>query len=115
MAQRTIVTMTDDLDGSVATETVSFGLDGAGFEIDLTAAHAEELREVLGQFVAHARTAGGTGGPRRRRQAARPAASAHGELDSKAVRTWAAEQGIAVSARGRLKADVLEQYLAATA
>ncbi len=115
MAQRTILTMTDDLDGSVATETVSFGLDGVGYEIDLTAEHAEDLREVLAWFVSHARTVSGTGRARRRRQATGPTASTPTEVDAKAVRTWAAEQGIAVSARGRLRADVLEQYQAATA
>lgn len=29
MAQRTLITLTDDIDGSEASETVVFGLDGA--------------------------------------------------------------------------------------
>ena len=37
MGQQVIVTVTDDLDGSAADETVRFGLDGAGYEIDLSA------------------------------------------------------------------------------
>lgn len=35
------------------------------------------------------------------------------EVDAKAVRAWAHEHGVPVSARGRVSAAVVEQYLAA--
>lgn len=36
MAQRMLVEMVDDIDGGEASQTVSFGLDGVSFEIDLS-------------------------------------------------------------------------------
>lgn len=40
MAQKTVVILSDDLDGSDANETITFGLDGSEYEIDLNEAHA---------------------------------------------------------------------------
>lgn len=42
-----------------------------------------------------------------------PPSSAVMEADPAAVRAWAATVGIEVSAKGRLKADVVERFLAA--
>jgi len=114
VAQRTITTLIDDVDGSEAAETVSFGLDGTAYEIDLSEAHAEDLREVLSPYVSVARRSGSpTGGGRSgRARATRPTAS--GDADPKAVRAWAQANGIEVSSRGRINAAVLEQYRAAT-
>lgn len=112
MAQRTIISLTDDIDGSEASETVVFGLDGATYEIDLNEAHAEDLREVLAPFVSVARRVGSPAGGRGGRgNAAKPRSS--DDVDPKAVRAWAEANGVEVSARGRLKADVVEQYKAA--
>ena len=47
MAQKVQVLLVDDLDGSEATETVSFGLDGVSYEIDLSSGNAGELRNEL--------------------------------------------------------------------
>ena len=104
MAQRIQVLLIDDLDGGEAAGTVRFGLDGTEYEIDLSAAHSDELRKALGQYVAHARRAGGTAksAARTRRGGA--------ALDSPKVRDWAKGQGIEVKGRGRVPADVVEQY-----
>jgi hypothetical protein len=59
MATRTTTSLVDDLDGSTAEETVPFGLDGVDYEIDLSADHAEILREVLARYAASARRTGG--------------------------------------------------------
>jgi nucleoid-associated protein Lsr2 len=40
MAQKVQVLLVDDLDGSEATETVTFGLDGVAYEIDLSSGNA---------------------------------------------------------------------------
>jgi hypothetical protein len=104
MAQRTIVEMTDDVDGKPAAETITFGIDGREFEIDLSEKNAAKLRKAVGPWVAAARRTGGRKG--------RPAA-AGAVLDTAAVRAWAADNGIEVSARGRLSAEVLEKYRAA--
>ena len=55
MAQQTTVTLTDDIDGGKAAETVSFGLDGRIYEIDLSKKNATALRKALGEFTASAR------------------------------------------------------------
>jgi hypothetical protein len=104
VAQRTTVVLTDDVDGGEATETVQFGLDGVSYEIDLTAANAEKLRRSVELYVENARRSGG-----RRSGAAAPASPVDG-VDSTAVRAWAKENGIEVSERGRLKADVVQQF-----
>lgn len=112
MAQKTIIRLTDDVDGSEATETVSFGLDGTTYEIDLNDEHAADLREVLAPYVSVARRAGG-GGRAVRGGAPSPRQRPSGDVDPKAVRAWAESNGIAVSPRGRIRADVVERYNAA--
>ena len=47
MAQKVQVLLVDDLDGSEATETVTFGLDGVSYEIDLSSGNASKLRKDL--------------------------------------------------------------------
>ena len=59
MAQRVQVLLVDDLDGGVADETISFGLDGVSYEIDLSKSNAAKLRDTLGEWTGHARRAGG--------------------------------------------------------
>src|SRR5664279_2419948 len=57
VAQQTSVTMVDDLDGGKAAETVTFGLDGGSYEIDLSKKNAGALRKALTEFVEHGRRA----------------------------------------------------------
>ncbi|ACL42513.1 LSR2-like protein (plasmid) [Pseudarthrobacter chlorophenolicus A6] len=108
MAKKTVVLLEDDIDGSKATETLSFALDGSEYEIDLNEGHANELRDALARFTeAGRKVAGGRGRPAVRTK------SSHGGPDAKAVRMWAAENGIQVNTRGRIQADVVEKYEAA--
>lgn len=107
MATRTVIEMIDDLDGSEATETVRFGLDGTEYEIDLAGENAETLRGALSRFVEAARRDTAPG----RRRASTPKAAGSG-VDTKAVRRWAAENGIQVNTRGRISDDVVQRYLA---
>jgi hypothetical protein len=111
MAQRTIVQLTDDIDGSEAAESVSFALDGVGYTIDLSDSNAAELRETFAPYIAAARRDGGRG----RRSNVTHIASGRrgrstGDVDPKTVRAWASENGIAISARGRIPADIVAQY-----
>jgi hypothetical protein len=108
MAQTIQVLLIDDLDGGEAAGTVRFGLDGTEYEIDLSAAHGDELRKALEQYLAHARRAGGTA-----KSAARGRRGG-GAVDSVKVREWAKGQGIEVKDRGRVPAGVVEQYKTAT-
>ena len=122
MAKTTVVHLTDDIDGSDAAETVTFALDGTSYEIDLNEAHAADLRDVLAPYVGAARKAatGGrrastTGTPSQSRPRSRASSGDSSAPDPREVRTWAEANGVAVSPRGRIKADVLEQYRAANA
>jgi hypothetical protein len=105
MAKRVITTLEDDLDGSEASETVNFAVDGAEYDIDLNEAHANELREAMSKYAAVAQKIGGRGRPARR--------TSTGGNDTKAIRAWAIEKGIPINARGRIQADVMEKYAAA--
>lgn len=108
MARKVVTLLEDDLDGSEASETVSFALDGTEYEIDLTNDHANELRSALERFTnAGRKVSGGRGRPAPRKS------SSHGGPDAKAVRQWAVENGIQVNTRGRIQAEVVEKYEAA--
>jgi hypothetical protein len=111
VAQTLQVVLVDDLDGGPADQTVSFSLDGADYEIDLSEENAARLRDDLAVWVGHARrtTAG-----RRARTAPGAGAGADGGVDVAAVRAWARENGHTVNERGRVPAAVVEAYRAAT-
>jgi hypothetical protein len=115
MAKKTVVTLTDDIDGSEAAETVEFGIDGFLYGIDLSAAHAEELRDRLtayrefgtGLGKYHTRSAA-TALPKR--------AQRHDDKDrNRDIRRWAAENNLPVKARGKLSDLVIGKYEAAHA
>jgi hypothetical protein len=100
------VTLVDDLDGGPADQTVRFGLDGAEYEIDLSARNATAFREQLAPFTERARKAS-------RAPGSRPGRSASARERSSGIRAWARGQGIAVSDRGRIPASVIGQDQAA--
>ncbi|SEQ81153.1 Lsr2 family protein [Arthrobacter sp. OV608] len=111
MASKTVVILSDDLDGSEASETIRFALDNSEYEIDLNEGHANELRQALERFTnAGRRLSGGRGG---RASASSRKTSSQGGPDAKAIRQWAAQNGISVNTRGRIQAEVVEKYEAA--
>jgi hypothetical protein len=101
MAQRVQVILEDDYDGGTAEETVTFALDGAEYEIDLSAENAAGLRDALAPWVAHARKTGG-----RRKRGAKPAS----DSSTSEIRAWAQANGHDVSSRGRVATEVREAY-----
>ncbi|CAM3046940.1 Lsr2 family protein [Saccharomonospora xinjiangensis] len=111
MAQKVLVSLVDDLDGSEAEETVEFGLDGVNYEIDLSAENAEELRDALAQYVEHARRAGGRKRTSAKSAVKAPARSAAVDREqNQAIRAWARKNGFEVSDRGRIPSEVVEAY-----
>lgn len=104
MAKRVQVVLEDDIDGSPAVETVSFGLDGVSYEIDLSAANSAALRDQLAKWVGAAHRVGG------RRAAGRKASSSSRRSDVSAVRAWARANGHAINERGRVPAAVQAAY-----
>ena len=118
MAQQTTVTLTDDIDGGKATESIQFGLDGAQYEIDLSAKNAKNLRKAVAEFMEAGRKIkpfNPTAGRATRRFSAGKSSVRAEKSDSSAIRAWAAENGVSISARGRISASVQEQYAAAVA
>lgn len=104
MAQRVQVLLVDDLDGGVADETISFGLDGVSYEIDLSKSNAAKLRDTLGEWTGHARRAGG------RRATGRRAAASGRRQDLNAIREWGRQNGFKVSDRGRVSGELQDAY-----
>jgi len=104
MASRTIVLLEDDVDGSKADETIEFGIDGTTYAIDLSNSNATKLRGAFDGYINKARKVSG------KRSTSRKVSSG---VDVKAVRAWAASNGIELSSRGRVPASVLQQYQSA--
>ncbi|MEV7425569.1 MULTISPECIES: histone-like nucleoid-structuring protein Lsr2 [unclassified Streptomyces] len=107
MAQRVVVTLSDDIEGGEASETVTFGLDGNSYEIDLNPVNAKKLRKALAPFMAAGRK--------------QTNASKHGKIrttyrhtalapDAAAVRAWAQAHKLEVPARGRIPKRVYEAF-----
>lgn len=123
MAQKVVTSLVDDLDESVADETVRFALDGQEFEIDLNRTHAVELRDALAKYKASARKVSGRRtNPQRQsagvRYTATPTESGRrvkptvDREQNEAVRTWARSQGAIVGDKGRIPAAISEAYQA---
>jgi len=111
MAQKVLVQLVDDLDGtsSLDVTTVLFGLDGVTYEIDLSDANAERLRESLSQYVDSARRVGG-----RVKRGTRPASSKSANAsEAGQIREWAQENGFELAGRGRIPSHVVDAYRAA--
>ncbi|PWW54857.1 histone-like nucleoid-structuring protein Lsr2 [Actinokineospora spheciospongiae] len=113
MAQKTIVQLFDDLDGSTGDDirSVEFSLDGVRYEIDLNESNASRLRDELAEFIEAARR---TGGRVKRSAAASSPVKAAGEGRSKeqtkAIRDWARQNGHEISERGRIPSAVVEAF-----
>jgi hypothetical protein len=106
MARKVQVLLEDDINGGQAAETVSFALDGRSYEIDLNEENARSLREAFAPWIAAGRRAGGRVPEARTRPVRR-------SQDTADIRRWAAENGIPVSSRGRISADLRARYEAA--
>jgi hypothetical protein len=104
MAQTVSVVITDDLDGSPAAEAMTFSFNGQGYEINLAPANQARMREALLPFIEAGRRVGQR----------KPARSARPRQDLSAVRAWASAQGLQVADRGRISAEIMSKYEAAT-
>ncbi len=108
MAQRVHIVLEDDIDGGSADETVTFGLDGTTYDIDLSQDNAAKLRDALAPYVGVARRSSSSRGARK---ATRTRGA--GGPDPKEIREWARNHGHQVSDRGRVPAEVKEAFDAA--
>src|SRR4051794_15409416 len=116
MAQRTIVQLVDDIDGTQITdnqgETVTFGLDGAMYEIDLTDQNAKQLREAVQIYIANGRrVSGGWGRPAAPSRSTGSAANGRRDPEqTRAIKEWARANGHKVAERGRISQSVVDAY-----
>lgn len=103
MAKRTTTSLVCDVSGveTADVRTVTFGHGSKTYVTDLAAEHADRLESVLREFAGYARAAGSNGGK------PRPVADRE---RSAAIRVWAREQGLTVSDRGRIPAEVMAKY-----
>lgn len=112
MAQKVVVQLVDDLDGSSIEpgtgSTVSFAIDGTSYEIDLSDENAGKLRDALAPYLKAGRRVGG-----RRSSGRTSSGSSSAASETAAIREWANAQGLKVSQRGRVGAEVVEAYRAA--
>ena len=107
MAQKIQTVFIDDLDGSTADTTIRFGLDGTEYEIDLNTVHAEQLRKATKQYIEAGRKVSGT------HKTARSNSRRTGPNSSE-VREWAKDHGLEVKERGRIPAELIVKFQAAT-
>jgi hypothetical protein len=112
MVQRIVTERTDDLDGTSiengAGETVRFALDGVEYEIDLKTFHASRMRSQCERYIAAARRVAKPSSNRRSRGGSRTDG-----LRPHEIRTWAAQNDMQVSSRGRIPAGIVARYMEA--
>ena len=111
MAQKVQTLFIDDIDGSAADGAVRFSLDGSDYEIDLNTEHAQALRDALARYISAARRV--SAGTRRQVRSGRKA-PVNG-VNTTEIREWAKAQGIEVKDRGRVPAELMVKFKAATA
>jgi hypothetical protein len=104
VAQKVVVTLFDDIDGSEAAETIAFGLDGKSYEIDLNESNAKKLRKALAPYVEAGRKRSRSGKAYKQTEVA---------PDPAAVRAWAQAHKMDIPARGRIPKKVYEAFAAA--
>lgn len=106
MAKRTQIILTDDMSGETIKDgkggTITFGLDGVEYEIDLTDKNADKLRAALADYTAVATRIGRRTGTRGQRTQSGPSA--------REVRDWARSNGYQVPDRGRIPTEVRRAF-----
>ena len=110
MAQKTL--LIDDLDQSEGAETIRYSVDGKDYEIDLSEKNAQRFRDTLKEFIDASREVEQppvlTLTPARTTR--RQSSGGSGRDDIAQIRAWAEAQGMDVSARGRIKKEVIDAY-----
>ncbi|VXB95439.1 histone-like nucleoid-structuring protein Lsr2 [Curtobacterium sp. 8I-2] len=113
MAQKVTTHLVDDLTGDTIEDgkgrTITFGFDGAYYEIDLTDDNADALREAFSDYIAAARKVTSRAG----RTSAGSAPKRGNSEELAKIREWANANGHEVSSRGRISQTVRDAYDAA--
>lgn len=100
-----VETISDDLDGAGNASAVSFSYNGVDYSIDLSNKNRTAFDKVMKPYLEAATKVGG-----RRTSSRKSASSAGKRTDLNDVRAWAKSQGMKVSDRGRVSAEVLAAF-----
>jgi hypothetical protein len=117
MARKMVEIITSDLSGEELERgkgrTVLFSVEDSAYSIDLTDAEADEFFETMKKYTSVA-TRRSNRPAQTRKTPAKPSSSSSGSgrttEELARVRAWAKENGHEVSARGRIRADVLAAF-----
>jgi hypothetical protein len=110
-----VVTLDDLDDSQEAEKTLVYLLDGEYWEIDLSTDNAKEFRDAFARYVKASRSVTAKDAARRiTTNGAYGAGASYGEYDPAAVRTWAQENSIEVSDKGRVPEHVVSMWRRAT-
>ena len=101
MAKKVTVELVDDISGESGATTTQFGLDGVDYEIDLV--NDKALRDQFSPWIAKSRRVNGG------KNGAEPA-NGRRRHDMHLIRVWAKANNLAVPARGRMPAAIIEAY-----
>lgn len=108
MARVTEVVYVDDIDGSELTDdnrdVVLFSYDGVDYRLDVSCDNAEAVRTTLADLAAKATA---VDKPANKQATAR---AKRARERTRKIRTWARQQGMEVSSRGRLSAEIVAAY-----
>jgi hypothetical protein len=107
--RQTVVKLVDDIDGSVARESLRFGLNGTEYEIDLSETNAAKFRQTLAPFVQAARKLGKAGAPQLRLVRSSSTRTAADRERLAAIRAWARAQGMEINDRGRISSHLVRR------
>lgn len=112
VARQIITTLLDDIDGTAADETVTFALDGNGYEIDLNAKNSKKLRDFLATFIEAGTRTGrvGAGAQLTRHRGSVQSANSSDRQENKEIRLWATENGFQINDRGRIPQSIVDAY-----
>lgn len=98
MAQKVLIEVIDDIDGSKAAKSVSFSIDGKNFEIDLSDSNLQKFSEAMDPWISKARKTGGSKRP------------SNDGKEAKNIRKWAISNGYNLATRGRVPDNIREAY-----
>jgi hypothetical protein len=111
MAQKLIREFIDDIDGSEAERTFTFGVDGTNYEIDLSSENIKEFHEAIAEFVDKARRAKASGSGRQaRKTSVSTSGGGRSREQTQAVREWARRQGHTINDRGRIPVSIQQAF-----
>jgi len=100
MAKRVVNYLVDDFDGSEPAETVTFGVFGVEYEIDLAEHHKAEFEADMNRYIAAGRRVPG--------RKVRRSLSRHQYLQ--AARVWLRNNGHDIGDRGRIPKELLAKF-----